>query len=58
MLDDDQQVQLSSVKYAVTHTYYGRTDISSSWVTKFYTAAYSEDITNLTRLLEGLPQEI
>ena len=57
-LDDSQQVKLSSVKYAATHTYYGRTDISSSWVTKFYTAAYSEDITNLTMLLDGLPQEI
>lgn len=58
MLDDNQQVQLSSLKYEITRTYYGRTDLSSSWVTKFYTAAYSEDIPNLTRLLEDLPQEI
>ena len=57
MLDDNQQVKLSSVKYALTNRYYGRTDISSSWVTKFYNAAYNDDYQNLTVLLDGLQGE-
>lgn len=57
-LDDKTQVQLSSVKYAATREYYGRTDISSSWVTDFYNAAYCEDYPNLTLLLEELPPEV
>lgn len=56
-LDDKTQVQLSSVKYAATKEYYGRTDVSSSWVTDFYNAAYGEDYSNLTLLLEELPAE-
>ena len=57
-LDDKSQVQLSSVKYAATREYYGRTDVASSWVTEFYNAAYCEDFTNLTLLLEELPAEV
>ncbi|PKL60915.1 MAG: hypothetical protein CVV33_00190 [Methanomicrobiales archaeon HGW-Methanomicrobiales-4] len=57
-LDDKLQVQLSSVKYAATREYYGRTDVSSSWVTDFYNAAYCEDFPNLTLLLEELPAEV
>jgi hypothetical protein len=56
-LDDDKQIRLSSMKYAVTQKYYGRTDISSSWVTDFYNAAYSDDYNNLSVLLEDLPAE-
>lgn len=57
-LDDTLQVQLSSVKYAATKEYYGRTDVSSSWVTDFYNAAYCEDYPNLLLLLEELPPEV
>ena len=57
-LDDKQHVQLSSVKYAASKEYYGRTDVSSSWVTDFYNAAYSNDYTNVTSLLDELPAEI
>jgi hypothetical protein len=57
-LDDKQQVQLSSAKYAATNEYYGRTDISSSWITGFYQAAYCNDFGNLTRLLDELPPEV
>jgi len=57
-LDDKQHVQLSSVKYAATREYYGRTDVSSSWVTDFYDAAYSDDYNNLTALLKELPAEV
>lgn len=56
-LDDKSQIQLSSVKYAATQEYYGRTDVSSSWVTDFYNAAYCKDFTNLTVLLKELPAE-
>jgi len=57
-LDDKQHVQLSSIKYAASKEYYGRTDISSSWVTDFYNAAYSDDYANVTSLLGELPAEI
>lgn len=57
-LDDKQQVQLSSMKYAASKEYYGRTDISSSWVTDFYNAAYSDDYANVTSLLGELPAEV
>jgi hypothetical protein len=57
-LGDKLQVQLSSVKYAATREYYGRTDVSSSWVTDFYNAAYCGDFANLTLLLEELPPEV
>lgn len=57
-LDDKQQVQLSSMKYTASKEYYGRTDISSSWVTDFYNAAYSDDYANVTSLLGELPAEV
>lgn len=57
-LGDKQQVQLSSMKYAASKEYYGRTDISSSWVTDFYNAAYSDDYANVTSLLGELPAEV
>ena len=57
-MDDKTQILLSSLKYAATKEYYGRTDISSSWVTEFYNAAYCEDYPNLTLLLEELPAEV
>ena len=56
-LDDKQQVQLSSMKYVASKEYYGRTDVSSSWVTDFYNAAYSNDYANVTSLLGELPAE-
>ncbi len=57
-LTDKQQIKLSSVKYAATREYYGRTDVASSWVTDFYNAAYSDDYQNLLRLLKELPAEV
>ena len=57
-LTDKQQIKLSSVKYAATQKYYGRTDVASSWVTDFYNAAYGDDYQNLTRLLQELPAEV
>jgi hypothetical protein len=57
-LDDKQHVQLSSMKYAASKEYYGRTDVSSSWVTDFYNAAYSDDYANVTSLLGELPAEV
>jgi len=57
-LDDKQHVQLSSMKYAASKEYYGRTDISSSWITDFYNAAYSDDYANVTSLLDELPAEV
>lgn len=57
-LDDKTQVLVSSVKYAATGEYYGRTDLSSAWVTEFYNAAYCDDSVNVTALLEELPAEV
>ena len=57
-LNDNEHVKLSSVKYAATQKYYGRTDISSVWVTEFYNAAYDNDYSNLTVLLDELPPEV
>lgn len=57
-LDDKTQVQLSSLKFAATRQYYGRTDIASSWVTECYNAAYSGDSETLLKLLEELPPEL
>lgn len=57
-LDDKTQVKLSSLKYAATSQYYGRTDIASSWVTECYNAAYSGDYETLRILLVELPPEL
>jgi hypothetical protein len=56
-LDDNMLIQLSSMKFAATKEYYARTDIQSSWVTDFYTAANASDYDNVTLLLAELQPE-